>query len=717
MKKINKHSSELDFSDVGITVMAYSRPDHIQKLIYSLQQSEIKKFTVFVDGPDNVLIREQQKKIFDVINKVDWAVVDVIKRPVNLGLRRSIVSALTEQFLKYEKVILIEDDCIPDKDFFYYMIKSLDLYKNNDRVRSVCGYQLPLGLEQPNNIKTIASSRFIPWGWGTWRDQWQDYETDLIYLHQKIHEKDIYRKLPSDIRNYLEYYAFNKTGNDIWSINWVLTHYATDTLTVYPSESLINNIGFDGSGVHCTQNNYFDIVSIDTSKSRKFLFEENIELDHIIDRKIIDYMENKWGETMVKAPINEIKSIDSESIDGIVTEVIESSLIFDLHTHLFPYGTEQCLSGIDELLTYHYLTVEAMGRSSVDPKTFLMMNKLEQARFVWDVLFRENTPISEASRGILNILNHYNIESGGQSYDKVRSDFNKLSHDDDEIFNAIGVSKVVMTNDPFDANEWRLFDDLNWDRERYVASIRLDQLFSNISVRSKFSIQSYDDSISVNVPMLHEYLDTALEQSAAIYAALSVDGDNLEKYCVDPFLVDGVMPWLAKNELPLVLMVGVKRSVNPAYETGGDGIGGDGLKSLEEFVRNYSNQHFLVTHLRYDSQQHLTVLARKFPNLTLFGFWWFMNLPGLIESTLNMRLDLLGTDFIPQHSDARVHEQLIYKWSHFKDILSDTMSNRYKNILKTGYPIDKETIANDIHSLLYYNAEKSILNINGKVKV
>ena len=325
MKKINNYSSKLDFSDVGITVMAYSRPDHIEKLIYSLQQNKIKNFTVFIDGPENTLVRKQQQKIFDIIDTIDWAVVDVIKRPINFGLRRSIVSALTEQFLKYEKVILIEDDCIPNKNFFYYMIKSLELYKNNDRVRSVCGYQLPLGLEHSENIKTIASSRFIPWGWGTWREQWLDYETDLIHLHEKVHEKDLYNNLPSDIRNYLEYYAFNETGNDIWSVNWVLTHYLTNTFTVYPSESLINNIGFDGSGVHCTQNNYFDVVSMNTSKKRNFLFEQNIEPDHIIDRKIIDYMENKWGETMVKAPNKEIKSIDSESIDKIVTEVIKSS--------------------------------------------------------------------------------------------------------------------------------------------------------------------------------------------------------------------------------------------------------------------------------------------------------------------------------------------------------------------------------------------------------
>ena len=36
-----------------------------------------------------------------------------------------------------------------------------------------------------------------------------------------------------------------------------------------------------------------------------------------------------------------------------------------------------------------------------------------------------------------------------------------------------------------------------------------------------------------------------------------------------------------------------------------------------------------------------------------------------------MRIELLGTSFIPQHSDARVLDQLIYKWDHSRQIIGE----------------------------------------------
>ena len=58
-------------------------------------------------------------------------------------------------------------------------------------------------------------------------------------------------------------------------------------------------------------------------------------------------------------------------------------------------------------------------------------------------------------------------------------------------------------------------------------------------------------------------------------------------------------------------------------------------------------------------------ISKKTSELKIFGFWWFMNQPSLIKLILNLRIELLGLNFIPQHSDARVTDQLIYKWKSF----------------------------------------------------
>src|SRR5258705_13366980 len=73
----------------------------------------------------------------------------------------------------------------------------------------------------------------------------------------------------------------------------------------------------------------------------------------------------------------------------------------DVHTHVLPPEFKGLfLSGIDELLTYHYLIAETFRSTDLTPACFWRMTKPERADLVWKTLFVENTPLSEAARGI-----------------------------------------------------------------------------------------------------------------------------------------------------------------------------------------------------------------------------------------------------------------------------------------------------------------------------
>ena len=62
-----------------------------------------------------------------------------------------------------------------------------------------------------------------------------------------------------------------------------------------------------------------------------------------------------------------------------------------------------------------------------------------------------------------------------------------------------------------------------------------------------------------------------------------------------------------------------------------------------------------------ENQHELCVAARKFNNLMPFGCWWFLNNPSIVSEITRERLELLGPSFIPQHSDARVLEHLLWQ--------------------------------------------------------
>ncbi len=69
-----------------------------------------------------------------------------------------------------------------------------------------------------------------------------------------------------------------------------------------------------------------------------------------------------------------------------------------------------------------------------------------------------------------------------------------------------------------------------------------------------------------------------------------------------------------------------------------------------------------------------------------FGCWWFLNNPSIVEEMTRERLEMLGTSFIPQHSDARVLEQVIYKWRNTRRTHAPILTNAYNLLAEDGRP-------------------------------
>ena len=266
-----------------------------------------------------------------------------------------------------------------------------------------------------------------------------------------------------------------------------------------------------------------------------------------------------------------------------------------------------------------------------------------------------------------------------------------------------------MTNNPFDLDEWSLFNNSNWDKKIYLASLRLDDLILDYDE----TLKKAKDQTSNQENTIVNYLEKCYSQSNPVYAAISLNLETFNTILEDSMWRD-ILVWLESKKLPLSLMLGVKRAVNIDFGLAGDGIGGINLKELSNLCNSFPKNKFLVTCLSLNDQHELTVLARKHPNLRIFGFWWFMNQPTIIKQILKMRIDMLGFSFIPQHSDARVSDQLIYKWNHFKKILHPILLEYYQDLLDKNFPISENILQRDINNLLSGNA-KNYLGITNKL--
>ncbi len=379
---------------------------------------------------------------------------------------------------------------------------------------------------------------------------------------------------------------------------------------------------------------------------------------------------------MVTSTESQLLSTTAE-LQAQVESIVSSTPVMDAHTHLFPLEfNELCLWGIDELLTYHYLTAEALRTARMSYEQFWAMSKMDQADLVWKTLFVDNTPTSEAAQGIITVLDVFGLDTRAPDLREARAFFNsqRLAEHIDHVFDVARVSGVVMTNDPFDDAEDQLWSSgISVDR-RFSSSLRLDSI-----------VNTADLAVSTTT-RVRAFLDNWIQRRNPVYMALSLPPEFSfpSDDARDRLLREVILPTAKEHRLPLTLMVGVRRGVNPRLRDAGDALGRANVTAIERLCSEYPDVKFLVTFLSRENQHELCVAARKFNNLMPFGCWWFLNNPSIVSEITRERFELLGQSFIPQHSDARVLEQLIYKWQHARRQIADALYDSYKQLLSRG---------------------------------
>ena len=177
---------------------------------------------------------------------------------------------------------------------------------------------------------------------------------------------------------------------------------------------------------------------------------------------------------------NHIQKIrTADELKTAVLDAVDTQSVTDIHTHLFspPFG-ELLLWGIDELLTYHYLIAEVFRESDVSYQQFWAMSKTEQAELIWQTLFIENSPLSEACRGVVTTLDALGLDVGSRNLQDYRAYFADTTVEVfiDTVFERAKVSKVVMTNDPFDSAEAPVWQSGDTGDTRFEAALRMDVL-------------------------------------------------------------------------------------------------------------------------------------------------------------------------------------------------------------------------------------------------
>jgi hypothetical protein len=407
-------------------------------------------------------------------------------------------------------------------------------------------------------------------------------------------------------------------------------------------------------------------------------------------------------------------ALASEQIQSAVHDILVSTPFIDIHTHLFaPEFGKLGLWGIDELLTYHYLEAEFFRSSSTTPVQYWALSKADQANAIWRVLFVENSPVSEATRGIIAVLKAFDLPTSAPNLSEARAFFNSQSIEShvERVFQMAGISSVLMTNDPLDPDESVIWLKGGHKHPRFHAVLRLDRILWGWPRHWQLLAgQGYavDQQLSGgSITAVRKFLAHWHDRMRPRYMAVSLE-DTFQfpdNSITSKILSEAVLPACREFGLPMSLMIGVRRQVNPAIRLAGDAVGRADLRALEHLCREFPDNRFLVSVLSRENQHELCVYARKFNNLMPFGCWWFLNNPSIVEEITRERVEMLGTSFIPQHSDARVLEQVIYKWRNTRRTVGKVLTDCYRLLDRDGRRVTAADIHRDVTRLFRTNIE------------
>lgn len=391
-----------------------------------------------------------------------------------------------------------------------------------------------------------------------------------------------------------------------------------------------------------------------------------------------------------------------------IQRIVAETPVDDIHTHLYdPAFGQLLLWGIDDLLVYHYLIAESFRYFDLPYDKFWALSKIEQADLIWDALFLKHSPISEACRGIITTLHLLGIDVKKRDLSKLRAWFKNWNVEDytTRCMELANTRSICMTNSPFDDLERPV-----WERgfrrdPRFKAALRIDPLLLAWETTAP-TLKSWNYNVSSGlnsktISEIRRFLADWTRKMDAQFVMVSLPSDfqfPTQTTC-SRLIEKAVIPHCDDFDIPFALMPGVKRQVNPQLRLAGDGSGRSDLQALQNLCALHPQTKFLCTALSRENQHELCVIARKFRNLHIFGCWWFTNIPSVIEEMTRMRLELLGLSFTAQHSDARVLDQIVYKWSHSREVIARVLVEKYAGLERAGWQASTREIQRDVQLL------------------
>lgn len=249
--------------DVPVLITFFNRPEPLKQVFDAVRKAKPKILFLAQDGAreNNEMDVTNIDKCRCIVENIDWdCEVHFDYSKTNLGCGKRMSTAITWAFSHVEKLMILEDDCVPSIDFFYFCDILLEKYKDDSRISMISAMN---HLETYSNFDSdsyIFCNSGAIWAWATWKREWDLYDFNMKFMLdtnciEKIKKSSYPYGYKKDlIRQGKNRLLMLREGKKLssWTFQYNMIRFLNHQLTIVPCVNLMTNVGLGADSTHAS---------------------------------------------------------------------------------------------------------------------------------------------------------------------------------------------------------------------------------------------------------------------------------------------------------------------------------------------------------------------------------------------------------------------------------------------------------------------------------
>lgn len=270
-----------------ILYIVFNRLDTVKETFEAIRNIQPKELFIASDGYriDKPGEKEKVNSVRNyILERINWNCnIHTLFRNENVGCKYGPAEAIKWFFNNVESGIVLEDDILATKSFFYYCELLLKEYKNSTDIGYICGCTI----EQNVTIKDadyFLTTVIDGWGWASWSSVIKGFNPDIATLQTKKQKEIKSIIINKNAEKRIMELSLSAANNEMDAWDYQMADYmaVNGRYSVFPIKPLVRNVGFMLDSTHTAiAPDWYRDISYDYNVT----LTDNLKIDKLYTKK------------------------------------------------------------------------------------------------------------------------------------------------------------------------------------------------------------------------------------------------------------------------------------------------------------------------------------------------------------------------------------------------------------------------------------------------